>query len=208
MAVESSDLAVISKARELGVILLSLNGEFAQYRALIGLTHQVSEVYDDLPELFARPEVTADRIVMLRVIADSIDDALPRLSNGLVAKYVLTRYMLLYCVRDILRKDELWTNINTNPQMFVRNDQDRLRFRECIDNIVSDLMTDVDAEIEDAGEDFDYRGKLRDAEWVNKLVKSVVGDHLKMVARKKIQSFKGDWQQPVRVKKTATRKGP
>jgi predicted nuclease of predicted toxin-antitoxin system len=29
MAVGSSDLAVISKARELGVILLSLNGDFA-----------------------------------------------------------------------------------------------------------------------------------------------------------------------------------
>jgi AIPR protein len=176
-------------------------------------THRKYQVFEDkYVELFARPEVTADRIVMLHVIAESIDNALPRLTNGLAAKYVLTRYMLLYCVRDILKKDELWTEINSRPQTFVRDEQNRQRFRRCIDSIVSDLVTDVNAEIEDAGEDFDYRGKLRDAEWVKKVAKSVVGDHLKMVARKKISSFSEDWQRPVRAKKKASsnkkKKGP
>jgi AIPR protein len=79
-------------------------------------THRKYTVFEDkYSELFARPEVTADRIVLLRVIADSIDAALPKLSNGLVAKYVLTRYMLGYFVRNILRKDELWSEINTTP---------------------------------------------------------------------------------------------
>lgn len=157
-------------------------------------THRKYQVFEDkYNDLFARKEVNADRIVLCRVIADSIDAALPRLTNGLVAKYVLTRYMLLYCVRDILKKDELWPDINTQPQIFVRKQTDRQRFRKCVDNIVSDLITDVDAEIEGAGTDFDYRGKLRDADWVKSLAKTVVGDHLKMVARKKIPSFRGDW---------------
>jgi hypothetical protein len=170
-------------------------------------THRKYQVFEDkYAELFARPEVTADRIVMLRVIAESIDGALPRLTNGLAAKYVLTRYMLLYCIHDILKKDELWPDINTKPQMFVRSTQDRQRFRRCIDNIVSDLITDVDAEIEDVGQDFDYRGKLRDSDWVKKVAKNVVSDHLKMVARKKISSFKDDWQRPVAAKKAAAKK--
>lgn len=157
-------------------------------------THRKYQVFEDkYTELFARKEVNADRIVMCRVIAESVDAALPRLTNGLVAKYVLTRYMLIYFVRNILRKDELWAEINTNPQTFVRQLKGRHHFRNCIDNIVSDLITDVNAEIEGIGEDFDYRDKLRDSEWVDKLNKSVVGDHLKMVARKKIPSFKGDW---------------
>lgn len=75
----------------------------------------------------------------------------------------------------------------------MRKKTSRQLFRKCIDNIVSDLVTDVNAEIEGAGEDFDYRGKLRDSVWVEALNKSVVGDHLKLVARKKIQSFKEDW---------------
>src|SRR5207245_8866439 len=172
-------------------------------------THRKYQVFEDkYTELFARREVTADRIVMFHVIAESIDAALPCLTNGLVAKYVLTRYMLLYFVRDILKKDALWPDINTKPQTFVRNVGDRQRFRKCIDNIISDLVTDVNAEIEDAGENFDYRGKLRDSEWVKKLAKSVVGDHLKMVARKKIQSFKDDWQKKATIKKVAAAKAP
>ena len=92
-----------------------------------------------------------------------------------------------------MKKDELWGEINTNPQRFVRSANGRQLFRKCIDNIVSDLVTDVNAEIEGVGDDFDYRGKLRDSTWVEALNKSVVGDHLKMVARKKIPSFKEDW---------------
>jgi hypothetical protein len=158
-------------------------------------THRKYQVFEDkYTELFARKEVTADRIVLCQVIADCIDEALPKLTNGLVAKYVLTRYMLLYFVRNILRKDDLWSEINTNPQRFVREAKKREHFRKCIGNIVSDLITDVNAEIEGAGADFDYRGKLRDSEWVENLAKSVVGDHLKLVARKKIASFKDDWE--------------
>ena len=85
-------------------------------------THRKYQVFEDkYIDLFARKEVTADRIVLCQVIADCIDAALPKLTNGLVAKYVLTRYMLLYFVRNILRKDDLWPEINTNPQRFVRN---------------------------------------------------------------------------------------
>jgi len=156
-------------------------------------THRKYQVFEDkYIELFEGKG--ADRIVLCRVIMDSIDAALPRLSNGLVAKYVLTRYMLLYFVREILKKDELWAEINTHPQAFVGSPHDRQHFRMCVDQIVSDLIIDVDAEIKGAGDDFDYRGKLRNAEWVKELAKSVVGDHLKLVARKKIASFRDDWQ--------------
>jgi hypothetical protein len=157
-------------------------------------THRKYQVFEDkYNDLFARKEVTADRIVLCQVIADRIDAALPKLTNGLVAKYVLTRYMLLYFVQNILKKDELWQVINTAPQTFVRQEKSRQLLRKCVDNIVSDLITDVNAEIDGAGADFDYRGKLRDSEWVEKLNKSVVGDHLKLVARGKIPSFKDDW---------------
>src|SRR3989337_987858 len=98
--------------------------------------------------------------------------------------------MLLYCIRNILEKDLLWGQIRREPRGFVRTTKSRKDFRQCIDNIVGDLVIDVNAEIEGVGEDFDYRGKLRDATWVNALTKTVVGDHVKMITRKKIQSFK------------------
>jgi hypothetical protein len=97
-----------------------------------------------------------------------------------------------------LEKDPLWSQINSKPEEFVRNDKKREHFRKCIDNIVGDLITDVDAEIEGAGPDFDYRDKLRDADWVQQLARTVVGDHIKMVTRKKIQSFKDDWEKGIK----------
>jgi len=119
---------------------------------------------------------------------------LPKLDNSLFAKYILTRYMLLYCVRNILAKDELWGDLQNKPEQFVRTPAARTKFRAAVDNIVGDLIVDVNAEIAGLGEDFDYRGKLRDSVWVKDLAKIVVGDHVKLVARGKIPSFKADWQ--------------
>lgn len=186
---EIRDEGTIISNEEAGLLLMAFD------RGEPWATHRKYQVFEDkYNELFARKEVTADRIVLCRTIADSIDAALPRLTNGLFAKYALTRYMLLYCVRSILEKDPLWMQINNSPQTFVRLEKGRQRFRKCIDNIVGDLVTDVNAEIEGIGEDFDYRDKLRDATWVKNLAKTVVGDHVKMVTRKKIQSFKEDWE--------------
>jgi hypothetical protein len=97
-------------------------------------------------------------------------------------------------VRNILAKDELWADLQNKPEQFVRTPAARTKFRTAVDNIVGDLIVDVNAEIAGLGEDFDYRGKLRDAAWVKDLAKIVVGDHIKLVARGKIPSFKIDWQ--------------
>jgi len=186
---ETKDTGAVISNEEAGLLLMAF--DLLEPWA----THRKYQVFEDkYSDLFARPGVTADHIVLCHVIAKSIDEALPKLTNGLLAKYLLTRYMLLYCVRNILEKDALWTQLNTDPKIFVRSEKARQRLRKCIDNIVGDLITDVDGEIEGIGTDFDYRDKLRDAEWVKKIAKIVVGDHLKMVTRKKIQSFKADWE--------------
>ncbi len=190
---ETKEAGTVISNEEAGLLLMAFDlGE-------PWATHRKYQVFEDkYSDLFARPEVTADHVVLCHVVAESVDAALPRLTNGLLAKYLLTRYMLLYCVRNILEKDALWTQVNTDPQKFVRAEKPRQKFRRCIDNIVGDLITDVDGEIEGIGADFDYRDKLRDADWVNKLARTVVGDHLKMVTRKKIQSFKDDWEKTVK----------
>ncbi len=82
----------------------------------------------------------------------------------------------------------------SKPELFVRDPKVRGRFRAAIYHIVSDLVVDVNAELKELGEDFDYRGKLRDAAWVKGLEKIVVGDHVKLVTRGKIPSFKDDWE--------------
>jgi len=52
---------------------------------------------------------------------------------------------------------------------------------------------DINAEVDEYGDEFDYRGKLRDSEWVKDLAKEVVSTYLKMVQRKRLDSFQIEW---------------
>jgi hypothetical protein len=157
-------------------------------------THRKYQVFEDkYADLFGRKEVTADRIVLCQVIAEAIDEALPSIENRLVARYLLTRYLILYAIRVILESDHLAPEILGNPRRFVRTQKARDHFRECVRKVVGDLVIDLNAEVKEYGEDFDYRDKLRDATWVAELSKKVVTDHLKLVKRRRIQSFEEEW---------------
>jgi hypothetical protein len=131
--------------------------------------------------------------LLVYLIWEIAGESVPTLKNDLVAKYNLTRYVLVFVVRNILESDSLFSEITTNPKTFVRDKQDRERFRECIRLIMKDIIIDVNAEVEEYGEDFDYRDKLRDEKWVKDLSKQVVKDHLKQAHRDRIKSFSGEW---------------
>lgn len=168
-------------------------------------THRKYQVFEDKhADLFARPEVTADRIVLCHTIVEAILEASPNINNSLFAKYLLTKYLMLYIVRVILENDDLSSEILSEPQHFVRNNNDRFCFKECIRRIIDDVVIDLNAEVDEYQEDFDYRGRLRDADWVKEISKKIVTDYLKLVVRRRINSFQQDWEtkrtQPVNPK--------
>jgi hypothetical protein len=157
-------------------------------------THRKYEVFEDKHgDLFARPEVTADHIVLCQVINEAIIVALPKINNHLLGRYALTKYLLLYVVGEILNGDELSQEIADSPMKFVREIPQRDHFRECISQILADVVIDLNAEVDGLGEDFDYRDKLRDSKWVTEISKKVVADHRKLVARGRISSFNDEW---------------
>ena len=158
-------------------------------------THRKYQVFEEkYAALFARPEVSADRIVLCHVIMEVIDEFSEKLENKLFAKYALTKRAILYIVRSILEKDEMAEEILTKPTTFVREQQNRNYFEECIKKIISDIIIDINAEVREYGEDFDYRGKLRDSDWVKDLTNKVVNNFLKLVERDRINSFKKEWE--------------
>jgi hypothetical protein len=79
------------------------------------------------------------------------------------------------------------------PDKFVRHKNARQHFETCIRRLVADIIVDVNGEVDEIGDEFDYRGKLRDAVWIKELSKKVVGNHLKLVQRKRIPSFGDEW---------------
>ena len=159
-------------------------------------THRKSEVLDDRhADLFGRPDVTADRIVLCQVMIDEIARSLPQLENQLAARYVLIRYLLLYIIREVMEHDEIGREAIANPARFVRDQGTRKKFAACVQTIVEDLIIDLNGEIADVGEDFDYRDRLRDNKWVTDIRRTLVTGYLKQVQRKRITSMSEEWAQ-------------
>ena len=111
-------------------------------------THRKYQVFEDkYSDLFGRPEVTAHRIVFLQVIMEEIQRQLPKIENGLFAKYALTRYLILYILRQLLETDELGRMAIQMPDKFVFDQRHRTLFREVIATMIGDVIADVNAEV-------------------------------------------------------------
>lgn len=157
-------------------------------------THRKGQVFEDRhADLFGNPGVTADHIVLCQVVTEAVDEALKKVNNKMFAQYVLARYFFVYMVRNILESNVAAGDIFKTPAKFVRKAHDRAKFRKCLDTILADLVIDINAEVDDYGDAFDYRDKLRDAAFVKNLNKKIIADHLKQVVRGRIKSFDDEW---------------
>ena len=159
-------------------------------------THRKYQIFEDLhSELFGRPAVTAHRIVLCHVLASRIEEAQKNISNVLFARYVLTKYFLLYILRLILDNDSTASNVLVDSQQYVSTQQLRARLSSCVDKLLTEIVTDLNAEIDQLGEDFDYRGKLRDEKWCKGLAHEIAATHKKLVDRGRIDSFQATYEQ-------------
>lgn len=153
-------------------------------------THRKYQVFEDKhSDLFGRPSVTAHRILLCHVIANRIEAAQSRITNTLFAKYVLTKFFMLYMLRLLFESDESAGELLTTPENFIIDEACRLKLGSAIDNLLSEVVTDLNAEIDQLGDDFDYRGKLRDETWCKKLGHEIVATHKKLVDRGRLDTF-------------------
>jgi AIPR protein len=157
-------------------------------------THRKYQVFEDKhADIFGRPEVNADRVVMCQAIMDAIESHIFDIHNKLFGRYILTQYLLMFIVREIFDNDEFAQEILARPEKFVRDKDSRSRFYNCVKALMGDIIVDLNAEVDEFGDDFDYRDKLRDSEWVKSLSKKIVADHLKQIKRARIPSLKQEW---------------
>ncbi len=130
---------------------------------------------------------------MLQVIAEAIDVAIKNIENALFGKYVLTKYLLLFIMRQILESDKKFVDLNRFPGGFVRSETDRIIFRECVSYMLEDIIVDINGEVAEDDANF-YRDKLRDQVWVKEITRKVVGDYRKLVGRGRIATFSQEWE--------------
>lgn len=157
-------------------------------------THRKYEVFEDKHgDVFGKPYVTADRIVMLRIIYNVICSQLVNIKEDLLAQYMLTRYMLMYILREMLSEDEMFNEIILHPEDYVRDEGTSDMFARTVTLFIGDIIIDLNEESKEFEEDFDYRRKVKSAEWVKDLTKTIQKGYQKNVKRGKSATFASEW---------------
>lgn len=145
--------------------------------------HQIYRVFDEkYAETFGRREVTYGRIIFLSQVRDAVSDALDNLENRAMAKYALTKYFIMNVVGQIMRLFE-------NSQKFLRNSDtvnsefDRAEMIAKCKELLQSLIIDLNYEITEAGDSFDYKKELKSPEsvknWKTKLIRSYEKDFMR-----------------------------
>jgi AIPR protein len=153
-------------------------------------THRKYQVFEDRhADIFGRPIVNAHRIVFCHLLTKRIDSASRQLKNTLFAKYVLAKYLLLYILRLIFEKDEIGQQLIDKPETFLCEPKARAAALSSVDAVLVEIVTDINAELDTLGPDFDYREKLRNEKWAKDLANEIVSTHEKLVSRKRLDSL-------------------
>lgn len=156
--------------------------------------HQPYKIFDELYEkVFGRPSVTARRIVLVFEIMKVIEQKLMFIENKLFAYYSLTRFFILYVVSQILQQDEKGKAIYQNPNLVMDHSKGLAALQSCIGKVVDDIIVDINAEVKEMGDGFDYKTLLKSPVSVKTLAEKIIGTYVKLVARGRVDAFSVDW---------------
>ncbi len=151
--------------------------------------HQVYKLFDDkYSEIFARPAVTAHRIIFLYLIMDRIIKVAPDIEYKPLSKYGLTRFFLMSVLSELIRNDKIASEFFRDPKaLFVANKING--FMDAIESILRSLIIDLNYEVQDLGDQFDYKGDFKSPTKIRDLRSKLLRSYEKDVARNKADSF-------------------
>ncbi|WP_417503171.1 AIPR family protein [Marinobacter sp.] len=157
--------------------------------------HQSYKLFDELhSDIFGRPEVTASRIVALNVLHEAIVESLPLLNDKLLANYKLSQFFLLYLLRQALQEDNEGKNFIGNAGDLL-NSISPIKLKTLILPIIEDLITDLNAEIDERNETtnpFDHKRELKSPTAIKNLAKNIIPTYLKAIRRDRATSFSAE----------------
>lgn len=151
--------------------------------------HQVYKLFDDkYNDIFARPAVTAHRILFLHLIMAKILKATESVNYKPLAKYGLTRYFLLSVVSDLMKSNPHSSEFLKDPKSLFEKGTIN-KFLESIDEVLQSIVIDLNFEVESMGDQFDYKGDLKSPAKLRDLRGKLRRSYEKDVARNKARSL-------------------
>jgi hypothetical protein len=149
--------------------------------------HQVYKLFDDkYTEIFARPAVTAFRIIFLHILMNRIIDCMPSIEYKPLSKYGLTRFFLLSTLSELLSKDERGKQIIRDPKPLVQSQQLET-FLGIVKDVLSSMIIDLNYEVKQRGDAFDYKGDLKSPLKVRELRSELLRSYEKELAKGKVK---------------------
>lgn len=147
-------------------------------------------------DIFGRPEVDADRIVALNELFQSAVEQLGILSDKGFASYTLTRFLLVYLIREALELDPTGMLFCENPSPFLRQTKGIERLRYCFSVIAKILVRQLDSHFKrrnKAGEFFDYKSELKNPQAVEKISDAITLGYQYVLDDDETKSFSSLW---------------
>lgn len=149
-------------------------------------THQIYKIFDDdYAKIFARQQVDSHRIVFLSKIDEIVSRNLDLLDDKKVSSYRLTKYFIFYCLRQALELTNIGKNIVSDPKFALRNWDS---VSSVINDIIVGLVSDLDDEITQAGDSFDYKAAFKSPKLVPELSSALVRSYNKDLRRGRVKN--------------------
>jgi len=116
-------------------------------------------------------------------------------SNQPFAQYSLTRFLLMYLIREALEVDKTGKLFCENPSNFINQNNGRSRLVYCVDKTATALARLLDNEVKRRNEDgyFDYKRELKNRTSVHGLRSMVISSYQIIVDYGTIKPFSQEW---------------
>jgi hypothetical protein len=166
--------------------------------------HQTYKLFDELhTRIFGRQEVNGDRIVAVREIYHAAIGRLPIMANEMFSKYGLTKFTLLYLVREALQTDDTGNRLITRPSEFLKEPKGRARLFHVIGEMAQTLVRLLDGEItrRSKPDPFDFKRELKSPNTVRTISGTIIAQYQITVDSKLTPSFGQLWQRSERKRK-------
>jgi len=173
--------------------------------------HQTYKLFDELhSDIFGRPEVTGPRIVNTYEIYRVVLSKLGLLENQLFATYSITRFLVLYLLREALEKDETGKEFCLNPAKFLNSAKKRAHLIDCVDKVAQVVVRILDSEVKrrdaDPSAPFDFKRELKSPNSVREIRSTIVSHYQIAVDSKLAPTFSEIWKKSRKSAKPRRRK--
>lgn len=151
--------------------------------------HQIYKVFDDkYSDIFARRAVDAYRIIFLHELMVRIREAANDITFKPLAKYGLTRFFLLSVISELIDSSIICKEYVKSPKRIF--DESRLdSLLDGLKEILDSLIIDLNYEVVELGEQFDYKGDLKSPKKIKELRSRLLKSYAKDLKRGKATSL-------------------